>query len=346
MVPEQWRQAIEHPALVAAATHGLPGIERDPVVLDGGAETWWPAAQMDRLAGMVAAAVDDGVLLADATFAEVLRVEWHASLTACVAVEAEIVRVAATLDDAGVEWRLTKGAALAHLDYPDPSLRLFGDVDIVIHPRCWRSAVTALEAAGCARQDGRFDDDYIERFGKGATFDAPGGAEIDLHRRLGIGRFCIRSHTEDLFDEPTGIELAGRTIPCLSNEGRLLHACHHATIGGFRILRAFRDVAQLILVTGADVERTMSIAARWGAAPVVAEAILETWRRLAIPNDDIARWASTIRRSTVDQWAMRRFTDERTFRAQALTAVTALPWYAVPGYLWTLSGPARLQWKR
>src|SRR5205085_11883003 len=69
-------------------------------------------------------------------------------------------------------------------------------------------------------------------------------------------------------------------LPILDPSGRLLHACFHAALGGFRGLRAFRDVAQLILVTGADWETTFAVARRWRAEAVVVRAITESWERL------------------------------------------------------------------
>ena len=148
-------------------------------------------------------------------------------------VEAFAVRTAAALDDAGVRWRLTKGAALAHLDYGDQlAERTFGDVDLVIHPDDWPLALDALSAVGLRRPAPELRPGYDLRYGKGATLIDERDREIDLHLRFAIGRFGVRSRMEELFERGDKIELAGPTIPVLAGPDRLLHACHHLVLGG------------------------------------------------------------------------------------------------------------------
>src|SRR5690606_19262159 len=108
---------------------------------------------------------------------------------------------------------------------------------------------------------------FDRRFGKGATVVSPEQLEVDLHRRLAIGRFGVRLPTDVLFEEP-GFErpdplpLAGRTLPALGPPARLLHACYHAALGGFRHVRVHRDIAQLLLVSDAAWPVTVELAAR------------------------------------------------------------------------------------
>ncbi len=134
------------------------------------------------------------------------------------------------------------------------------------------------------------------------------------------------------------IELAGRAIPVLDPAGRLLHACFHAALGGFRGLRAFRDVAQLILVTGVDWETTFAVARSWKAEAVVASAIQESWDRLRL---DVGHPAHLRARSTAvsraDQRVLRLFAGEAPFRSQALTSLRRLPPGDALRYLWSLS---------
>src|SRR5439155_17780276 len=119
-----------------------------------------------------------------------------------------------------------------------------------------------------------------------------------------------------------------------------LHACFHAALGGFRGLRAFRDVAQLILVTGVDWQATFSVARSWRAEAVVASAIRESWDRLELDVDHPAhaRAVSTTM-SRGDQRVLQLFARGSTFRSQALSPLRRLPPYEVPRYLWTLGRP-------
>jgi Uncharacterised nucleotidyltransferase len=253
--------------------------------------------------------------------------------------EALAVRTAGLLDAAGINWRLTKGAALAHLDYPDPAVRTFGDVDLVVHPSDWTAAYRLLSSSGYRRHAPTLPGNHDDRFGKGATLTTADGLEVDLHRRFAIGRFGVTTRMEALFESSAAIALGGRAIPVLDPVGRLLHACFHAALGGFRVLRAFRDVAQLILVSGADWEAAFDIARSWRAEAVVAAAVTEAWHRLKLDTDHPAhRLAASTTMSRTDRRVVEIFATW-PFRTQALSAVGRLPPRQVPRYLWNLAQP-------
>ncbi len=328
------------PALVAAARHGL-GQLRAPVRLDHEqAMVVVTLARHDHITGFLEAAVIAGEVLVDDEVAAAISASWRQELLACAVLEALAVRTAATLDSAEIRWRLTKGAALAHLDYPDVSLRTFGDVDIIVHPDDWLASLQVLKTAGLCRAAGELGAGYDRRYGKGATLTTTDGLEVDLHRRLAIGRFGVTSHTEDLFQSSAFITLAGRQVPVLVPELRLLHACFHATLGGFRRLRAFRDVAQLVLYSDVDWRSTFDHARRWRSEPVVAAALVDTWRVLDLdPSHPSVTAAQTTETSRGDRRALAVFGEERPFRSQALTALPRLPFYEVPRYLWSLTAP-------
>ena len=333
----------EHRVLVAAARHGL-GERSSPVLLDSAeAGTVLARARFDRLTGFLAAAVRDRVVaLKEEELGSELERRWRDELVTCVRLEALTVRTAELLDGAGLRWRLTKGTALAHLDYPDASVRTFGDVDVIVHPADWLEAFRLLTGSGYRRDAPTLPGGYDDRYGKGATLTTPDGLEVDLHRRLAIGRFGVTARMDALFDSSAVVELAGRVIPVPDAAGRLLHACFHAVLGGFPGLRAWRDVAQLLLVSGADWRETVGIARSWRAEAVVASAIRETWRRLELttphPAQDEAR---SMAPSRGDQRVLDLFARGAPFRSQALSAVRRLPLHEVPRYLWTLGRPGR-----
>ena len=313
-------------ALRTAARHGLPGAEEVTIeVAPVDTERLLARARRDRLAPLLHAAVSEGVVQVPTRTEADLVDLWHEQLVGCVIVESVLVGAANVLDEAGVEWRLSKGSALAHLDYPDPSLRTFGDVDILVHPRSWDAAERALRSDGWRREVPELAAGFDDAFGKGATLVNADSLEIDLHRRLAVGSFGVRLATESLFTDPAVIEIAGTSVRTPSTSGRLLHACFHAALGGFREFRAHRDVAQLVLVTAADWRQTVEVAERSQVDTVVARAIRDTWQVLDLDIDHPAvRWARGRRIGRRDAATLRIFTQERSFRQQALTAVPDL----------------------
>lgn len=333
----------ETTVLRAASLVGLVERSADPVELAAadGAELA-ARARLDRMSGFLATAIETGAISADRATLDDVNESWHEALLAVTLVEALAVRTAKQLDAAGVRWRLTKGAAIAHLDYPDQlAHRTFGDVDVVVHSDDWGGALDALLAAGHTRPSAELRPGWDVRFGKGATLVNADDLEIDLHLRFAIGRFGVLSHMEDLFERQDTIELAGRTIPTLAGPDRLLHACHHLVLGGFSEWRVARDVAQLVLVSEVDWRETVAVGERWGVDAVVASGIAQAWSRLGLDVSHPAHdWASEHPISRRDARAIEVFSSNRPFRHQALTAVGALPPTRVPSYLWMLTVPA------
>jgi hypothetical protein len=328
--------------LRAAALVGLVDHATEPIELsadDGGRIAM--RARFDRMSGFLSTAIETGVVEADPATLEQVNEGWHEALLGVTLVEALAVRTATQLDEAGVRWRLTKGAALAHLDYPQQlAHRTFGDVDVVVHPDDWQGALDALLAAGHTRPSPELRPGWDVRFGKGATIVDTNDLEIDLHLRFAIGRFGVRSHMEDLFERQDTLELAGRTIPTLAGSDRLLHACHHLVLGGFSEWRAARDVAQLVLISGVDWHETVAVAERWGVDAVVASGVAGTWSRLGLDVSHPAHdWAVDHSIGRRDARAIEVFSSDSPFRDQALTAVGALSPASVPRYLWMLTVP-------
>ena len=295
------------------------------------------------MSGFLAAAIEARAVEANDGVVEAVFDAWKADATASLIVEALAVRTAGLLDDAGVRWRLTKGAAIAHLDYrAQLSQRCFGDMDVVIHPHDWDRALAALRQSGHRRPSPELRPGFDRRFGKGATIIDPNNLEIDLHLRFAIGRFAVGARMEELFIRGDHVELAGRRIPTLAGPDRLLHACHHAVLGGLSDFRVARDVAQLLLVSNVAWEETRDTAERWRAGAVVAMAILRSWAKLQL---DVAHpahaWACGYVIARRDARAIDVFLRARPFREQALTAVGALPRRLVPAYLFALGLPSR-----
>jgi len=346
----RWKQSVvsfasrDHPALIAAARHGLPGLpafDGPPATIDANdAEPIRIFARTDRISGLLAGAVRSGevVFTSDAdAHLESIDDDWHTALHACVLIEALLVRLADRLAPTGVRWRVTKGAAVAHLDYPEPTLRNFADIDLVVHADDWEAILDAVPVDRSGRTRALA---FAHRFGKGATAMVD-GMEIDLHLRFALGRFATRNRLAECFDTAEPFELAGRTISALTAEFRLLHACHHAVLGGEAELRAFRDVAQMALTSPAAMERAWDVARSWGVEAVVAAAVTEAWRRLRLPmSHPVALAAEGIVIHGADRRALEVFARRASFRRQALTSLGALPLWQRPGFIhsaWRMS---------
>jgi hypothetical protein len=166
-----------------------------------------------------------------------------------------------------------KGAALAHTVYPEPCLRSFGDVDVLVSTRDWRRACDVLEELGLRRQRPEPRPGFDERFGKASVHKGDDAVEVDLHRTLVIGPFGLWIDPDALLSRTATFEVGGRTLRRLDDTGMLLNACMHASLG-WRPPRLvpLRDVLQVARYAEVDWDVLAEWSARWRLAAVLRHA--------------------------------------------------------------------------
>lgn len=281
------------PALVRAVSVGLPTPATNAPAVTQQTVT---EAITHRVQGLLSLALDQGRVTADAELTSAIHEAHLAALRTCLVAEETAVTAVAALDRAGVDCRALKGVAIAHLDHDDPSERVFGDADVLVRRADHGRALTALTGAGFVRSEPPVRGWWERRFGKAVVLAAPNGGELDLHLTLTGGYFGEALDLVGLMDR-TGdrIELAGRSVSTLDSHDRLLQACCHSVLGGSSGLRAQRDIAQLVLITGAD---WRVAAERAGEADVVvATAVVGAWQALELDDHAAAVWARAFRAS-------------------------------------------------
>jgi hypothetical protein len=193
-------------------------------------------------------AVEEGlVVLTDEQMDELLIAQRKQMLHA-IDLERHLLMALGTLEAAGVDAIVLKGTALAHCVYPDPSLRPFGDIDLLVRNSRWRDALEILAAAGFRRRYREPRPGFTARFGHAALLTNDQNVEIDLHRTLVAGPFGEWIQADELFDRTTTFRVGGVDLLRLDNTAALAHACVHAALG-YRppLLLPVRDVAQLCL---------------------------------------------------------------------------------------------------
>lgn len=317
--------------LRAVAAHGLPSIPgRMPhgPLSDDEWRTMLVDARRHRLTGLVTAAVTDGLLPATAEQRR-LATQVHASLMAwALRLEFDLLQVVDLLDPAGVDLRVIKGPAVAHLDYPDPALRPYGDIDILVRASDIDTTVDVLTTAGFRREQPEPRPNFDRRFSKGATFRSPRQFDVDVHRTFVDGSWGLLTILEDVWQEHDKLALAGRTVKALIGPVRFMNACYHAALGNWPPrLASLRDVAQMALDPGFDEYACRRLARRWQAEAVVAAAVGDSWELLGIGmRTSISEWATDFRPSgrEASRLGVHRH-DDKNFSARAMSSVRAIP---------------------
>ncbi|WP_199431065.1 nucleotidyltransferase family protein [Qaidamihabitans albus] len=317
--------------LTAVAAHGLAEATRPFPAEPLGSDAWsalLAAARKHRVVGELRAAVDQGSLPATGEQAAQARATHRGILLRVLSLEQELVKVGQLLRESGVDIRLLKGSAVARLDYPQPALRSFIDLDVLVRAAEIDRAVAVLTDAGFARTLAEPRPGFDRRFDKGTTLRHSAGFELDLHRTFVLGPWGVLVDLESLWDEGEEFVVAGKSLRALSRPNRFLHACYHATLGDWPLrLGSLRDVAQLWPVSEAEGAEFVRRAARWGGQAVVSAAVADTRRLLGLATAGaFTDWALNYRPNRREEsWLALHTHAGKTFAAQALATVPVLP---------------------
>lgn len=267
-------------------------------------------ARGERVLGLVLAAIDAGGLKLPSEVEDRV-VEGHEdAMRWCLRVERRMLEVRDWFDQAGVRrWLVLKGSACAHLDEPDPSLRAFADLDLLVASDDFDTAIRALEQRGIERRLPERRPGFDRRIGRSVGMKSPDGVEIDVHRTLAAGGLGLRIPLDDLFADADRFTLGGTTVQALSYDHRALHAAYHAIVGTITPdLRTTRDLAVHLARRDSDPARLSAEAARWGATTVLHDATAAVLDALPI---DLPGWRAWMNCAPVEEHDRRLVTATR-----------------------------------
>lgn len=285
------------------------------------------AVSEQRLTGLLWAAIVSGAFPATSAQADRVRELHRSRLAGVLVLERLLVDTVDRLSAEGVPVRVLKGAAMAHLDYPDPAQRTFGDIDLLVPGDAFDEAVRVLGAAGCRRQFPEPRPGFDGRFGKGASLRTTTGYEIDLHRSFSMGPFGERLALDLVWRQSESFAVAGQSLNALSPEARLLHATYHAVLGDQRPrLTPLRDIAQLALGGRVSWPRVRELMEASSGEPVVARAVSMAWAELRI-SDVLAltEWAAHYREQERARADISAYTATPSYAARAFATLAAIP---------------------
>jgi hypothetical protein len=285
-----------HPALLAAARHGLDSVaSSEPVEIT---ENEGPAVLADarrhKVVGLLDQAVADGVITTSSAFTGLLGEAAAEAAARSLFVERTLLQVHDLLSGAGIEHRFLKGSGVAHRFYPHPGLRTFIDVDVLIPVDQLTSAQAELARAGYTA-DPDIREGFLLRFGKSVTMRSPRMVEVDLHRTLAAPPFGVAATPDPLWERPAAsIELGRHRVPVLDGVATFVHACVHESLSPRPRLAPLRDVAQIAAHVATRLEDVETLARALGVKACVAEAVDATEQHLGVRreavHDRVAGW--------------------------------------------------------
>lgn len=166
--------------------------------------------------------------------------------------------VAEHLAAVGAPPLLLKGAALAETYYPDPALRLIGDIDLAVPPEWVGRCRDRLVAMGYtpSRVDER-PGRLLETTNQ-IQLEPPQGSpvSVELHWHIiDVPYYMRRIPMSWFWDHSEQMIIAGQTFRVLDAEANVVYlSAHLALHHGFRGLHSLLDLALLIVKTGARLD--------------------------------------------------------------------------------------------
>ena len=147
------------------------------------------------------------------------------------------------LDGASVPWVVVKGPALAARWGAAAAVRPYDDLDLLVAPGSFETAVEAIRDAGFSHRNRNWDG--FRRMGVGELPLDDGNVVVDLHwSLLGLGRHRrdLDLSADRLVARRVEVSLGGRGVPTLDDEDTLVHLCCHAALAGAQLLSQLVDV--------------------------------------------------------------------------------------------------------
>ena len=281
------------------------------------------AAAGARVLGLLARAVADGSVPMTREQASRCADAASAAIVDDLERERRAVWVTTLFSDAGVDSRVLKGPASAHLDEDDPTLRSFGDIDLLVPGDAFDEAVALLSAHGWQRRFPQPRPGFDARFGKGVAMYKD-DEEIDLHRTLAPGPYGFRIPPADLWERAETFDLGGTTMRALPPDLRLLHAGYHAVLGGSSPrLSSLRDLVHLS--RRVDAHRAVLVARRWRGEAVLDRAVALTSEHLGVPMPSLMDALASVRPTARDERLLAAYRGGRDrYARQAIATIGAI----------------------
>lgn len=316
---------------------GLAGGPSTPIELQD-VDGLGALAEFHRVAGVALAALDRGAAHhVDEHVVADLEARHLRSLHRSLAAEADLVAIARRLDAAGLEFRVLKGCATAHLDYADPAARSTSDVDLLVRADALAEATDAVGELidGAATVPDRRAS-WTERYGKDRTLALSSGGELDLHRMLVPG-FHGLVDDHDWFTEQETFSVAGTDLAAFTPTDRLAHAIAHAGFADHVRYHSIRDVPVLLETVGQQWHEAVDRHPRWHG--LLARGVDVVWDHFDLASHPIRDWAAQVRPDRRERLALATF--ELSGSRQHWGGVAAVAPWRWPGLLAPITVPSR-----
>jgi hypothetical protein len=198
---------------------------------------------------------------------------------------ADVRRLGALLDDAGIGWVVTKGPVLAGALWPAANMREYYDVDLVVAPNRFAEALALLGDHGVELLDRNWP--AIHREGRAElAMVTPAGTPLDLHWHIAVPGELRRDFPFDvagMLDRRRRTAVGGAEVWTFDDVDTVLHLAFHAAQAGANRLMWLADLVFALERADADVAVLEARCRRAGAWLPVRSVLDRAERVLGLP---------------------------------------------------------------
>ncbi len=242
-VPQEARQLLLT-ALRVGATYDL--VESSPPVTP---DTWEEVVRQARQHGVApllywqlresrSAVVPPSIL-------RTLRLDYLANANANARLFEQVAPVLSALHEAGVLVIALKGAALAHVVYPNIAVRPMNDIDLLVQERDLARTDKLLRDLGLARQYELHEP--IEEIHHFVYLQPASRLTLEVHWDLASPVYGIRVDVAGLWQRPQPASIFGTPVLTLAPKDQLLHLGLHSALHTLDMgVRGICDIAWII----------------------------------------------------------------------------------------------------
>ncbi|MFN8019192.1 MAG: nucleotidyltransferase family protein [Acidimicrobiales bacterium] len=322
-------------------TFGLDGRDDEIMVPADVVDQVVAAAVDERLIGVLAVAAAAGAAALPAGAGEAVEERWRDAMATCLRLEVRLLDLAGRFEQQGIPFLVLKGPAAAHLDEPDPSLRPFVDLDLLVPGTSIDAAVHLLADGGATRPWAPRRPGWDGRYAKSVTMRMVDGVEVDLHRMLVDGALGHRMALDDLWSRRSSFQLGGRRIDCLDRTARALHAVYHAVLGSPEPRRmSLREVAAHLTDPALEPDDLIALVDRWGGRAVFVTGLEVLEARTGLRPEGYEQCRREPLPAAERALVARQRTEGSALGRAKLDALAAMAWRDRPGYLLALVVPS------
>ncbi len=161
-----------------------------------------------------------------------------------------LFQLLAQLNASGLEYLVVKGPAVAFGCYPDPAMRVFNDLDLIVRERDWGKMHVFLEGQGFEQQENlpapppKLDPRMV--YYETKYVHPASGLKVEVHYDDILNAGLAARDAEGFWQRAEWMQARGAPIHVLSPEDQLLHLCAHAHYHSYTRLNWFADIALLL----------------------------------------------------------------------------------------------------